>query len=964
MKKIIYTLTFLLISLNLFSQVPEINGYPFYAIDVVQNSATIVWKTKESTLGVIYYTLEENGKEQAIKEESDFGTSHIVTITNLKPCGFYNYYIIATTKDGEEFISSTKEFFKTGGCEGRYKEMPSDIEKAHMLNLGENIYVLEWSESKSEKLEGYLIWGFDKEGKFTVIDKVSPETFNYKFELNDGDYEKRFWLDNYEFYIQPFDAYGNFGHAKLALFENPDPQEAPLTITCTVARYIRCHGGNDGAVLISAFGGKPPYKNIGLIENLGVGNHTFEVFDGEGNSKDCAIELFEPNELSINCSVSKNITKYNANDGAVMVQATGGIQPYIGTGSQINLSAGKKIFSVADYNACVSSCEITLTQPEECPKLSTTPINFSSTINPTGNPIGGGKCYSNVISQSQAKYVSTTKDSLLKHLSLAKSGDIIYIPENVTIDLTGLKNIVIPGGVTIASNRGKDDSNGGLIKYNSFWPEAQYTAMFVTGGENVRITGLRLQGPNPEIWDHDYSRLYANAIRTLHKKIEVDNVEAWAWDKWFLWLNICDGAYVHHNYIHHTQRAGYGYPVWVGGSGSETNGNVKIYANIFEAARHCIASSGHRNSWEGKYNVVLNQQLYVNFDRHMSGSSNIGGKNTTLSNNLILSKQDRNVGFAFPDTTVGGKVLISDNYFKNPSNNSGGCGNVYNLKDTIFYGNNVQFKNNKFGLAGAKLPQAIINVDKVEGIAPLTINFDGKESYDTDSNEIVEYIWRFADGDYRGNEIRSNKGSYTFKDPGMYTITLFVKNSYGIPSEISQKTIKVNPAEGTYVLSCWIKDSYPYDKSDRYIKQVLVDNEVVWSDDVTLEEGWQHIVIDIGRFGASKSQHRIAFRLCSKNGVSTVGDDISEMFMWVDDVWVFGSTETLENSNYSLENLKIYPPFNQAFYYLPGYKSGTSTANTTEDYRGGEKSFRLRFVQGGTYPPGQWGELYKYVIFK
>lgn len=804
-----------------FSQIPKINEYPFYSIDVVQNSASIVWKTKELTHGFVVFSPKKNGIENKIEEDNGFRTSHKITIEKLKPCSEYSYYILAVSENGDQFFSNVRESFTTSGCEG-YGEIPGDIKEAVMNNISENTYVLEWTKSISKNLGGYIIWGFNEEGLFTIINRVGPEVYDYKFEVHPDDYETKFRLDNYEFYIQPFDDFGNFGHSKLASYKT--------------------------------------------------------------------------------------------------------------------------------YNSCQN--------------LSTESNKFSYQLNPTGDPIGGGNCYRNIIHRYKANFVVTNKNEFLDAISKSKENDIIYISELDTIDLTGLKNIIIPKGVTIASNRGENGSIGGMIKYDSFWPELTYTALFVTGGENIRITGLRIQGPNPEIWDHDYSRLYSNAIKTLHKGIEVDNNEAWAWDKWFLWLAICDKAYVHHNYIHHTQRAGYGYPVWVGGSGSETNGYAKIYANIFEAARHCIASSGHRNSWEGRYNVVLNQQLYVNFDRHTSGNGLIGGKTTILSNNLILSKQDRNVGFAFPDTSVGGRVLISNNYFKNPSNNSGGCGTLYDLKDTVFYGGTVQFKNNKFGLQNARIPVAKITLDVDEGIAPLTIHFNGDGSYDTDDNSIVEYTWRFADGDYRGNEIRSKNGSYTFNEPGMYTITLFVKNSYGIPSEIVKKTVMVTPPKGKYVLSCWIKDSYPYNKSERYKKQILIDNKVIWEDDVAYDKGWQHIVKDISEFGDSKSQHRIAFRLFSKNGVLSIGDDISEIFMWVDDIWVFGSSETLENSNYSLENLKIYPPFNQTFNYPAGYKSGISTANTTEDYRGGEKSFRIRFAFGGTYLPGQWGELYKYFMFK
>lgn len=960
MKKLYLVLLLFCFALNLKAQKAEIAGGTFYVNDVLQNEVSIIWKTSMPTHGTI--VVVGPSYEYKIEEEKGYRTYHRTNLSKLEVCNLYYYYLVVYNEKGNKYISNKKETFTTGGCKAKEIEddqAPSDIEEVSIQKTDKYTYFLQWTESIDNKeLAGYYVWGYNSMGEFKILDIVDSKTFEYKFQLDFDAVKSKNSLDSLNFYIQPYDVAGNFAKFKLA------KTAIPLSVNCQIINTIKCAGENSASILITASGGVPPYTNVGLFENLAAGSYKYEVYDSQKSTQICEVKIEEPSSLITTCTTVHPISKFGHSDGIILIEATGGVQPYAGIGYFSNLSAGIKKFTTTDQNGCNAICSVELTQPSECPTLSTTQNKFSSIINPTGDPIGGGKCYSKIIKQDQATYVVNNKQEFLDALARAKTGEIIYIPEIDTIDLTGSKNLIIPGGVTIASNRGQGESQGGMITYSSFWPQAQYIAMFVTGGINVRITGLRIQGPNPEIWDHDNSLLYANAIRTLHEGIEIDNVEAWAWDKWFLYLYVANKAYIHHNYIHHTQRAGYGYPIWCGGSGSEVNAITKIYANMFEAARHCIASSGHRNSWEAKYNVILNHQLYVNFDRHQSGNSGIGGKNTTLMYNLDISAQDRNVGFAYPDTLAGGSTLIANNYFKNPSNNTGGCGNVYDLKDTVFYGGKVEFKGNHFNSEGMILPKAIISTDKAEGLAPLTIYFDGGGSYDPDSNDIVEYYWRFADGDYSGNELRTSNGKYTFQEPGVYTIGLFVKNTYGVPSEIAQKTIVVNPTSGKYILSCWIKDSYPYEKSERYFKQILVDNQVVWSEDVSFDEGWQHIVLDISSFGGPNSKHKIAFRLYSKNGVPVLYTDVSEIFMWVDEVWVFGSTEIISASNYSLENLKMYPPFNQAFYYPTGYKSNTSTAVTTEEARGGEKSFRLRFGLGGIIVPGQWGELYKYVTFK
>ena len=92
-------------------------------------------------------------------------------------------------------------------------------------------------------------------------------------------------------------------------------------------------------------------------------------------------------------------------------------------------------------------------------------MKFGAESNPTGNPLGGGEGYRQVYAENdvRVKYVAYTKDEFLSALERAKAGDVIYIPESANIDLTGALGITIPGGVTIAGNRGTSGSPGGRI---------------------------------------------------------------------------------------------------------------------------------------------------------------------------------------------------------------------------------------------------------------------------------------------------------------------------------------------------------------------------------------------------------------------------------------------------------------------------------------------------------------------
>ena len=72
---------------------------------------------------------------------------------------------------------------------------------------------------------------------------------------------------------------------------------------------------------------------------------------------------------------------------------------------------------------------------------------------PAGYPIGGGAGYNDI--KTTSDHIVNNKAELLSALSGATSGDVIYVTEGTTIDLTGQYPVGIPAGVTLASNREK-----------------------------------------------------------------------------------------------------------------------------------------------------------------------------------------------------------------------------------------------------------------------------------------------------------------------------------------------------------------------------------------------------------------------------------------------------------------------------------------------------------------------------
>jgi hypothetical protein len=248
---------------------------------------------------------------------------------------------------------------------------------------------------------------------------------------------------------------------------------------------------------------------------------------------------------------------------------------------------------------------------------------FGAESNPTGNPLGGGEGYRQVYAENdiRVKYVADTKDEFLSALERAKAGDVIYIPESANIDLTGVLGITVRGGVTIAGNRGMSGSPGGRIFQNRLSTDptssgGEARSMLYIGGDNVRITGLRLEGPDKTNASLSSTGLgERNGISAYDKNnLEVDNCEVWGWS----WAGVRivflkqGYAYVHHNYIHHCQDPGFGYGVVLYG------GSVLVEGNIFDYVKNPVAAAGHvGEGYEARYNLVNHTtSLSHSFDIH------------------------------------------------------------------------------------------------------------------------------------------------------------------------------------------------------------------------------------------------------------------------------------------------------------------------------------------------------------
>ncbi len=242
-----------------------------------------------------------------------------------------------------------------------------------------------------------------------------------------------------------------------------------------------------------------------------------------------------------------------------------------------------------------------------------------------GRPLGGGAGYAETIraTGSPVRHL----DELLEALAGAGRGDTVYVAGDAVIECTErihVDGIVLelPGGVTLASDRGIDGAPGGLIRSDAFATRPLIRVL----GAAARLTGIRLQGPNPRQSLEHHSRSFrdghggheyyykfptSDGIATEHPRLRVDNCELAGWSHAAIHLQRGDGHLVQHNFIHHNQYQGLGYGI------CHDVAESIIEGNLFDANRHSIAGTGRGGSgYEARHNVEMGRTLSHCFDMH------------------------------------------------------------------------------------------------------------------------------------------------------------------------------------------------------------------------------------------------------------------------------------------------------------------------------------------------------------
>jgi parallel beta helix pectate lyase-like protein len=188
--------------------------------------------------------------------------------------------------------------------------------------------------------------------------------------------------------------------------------------------------------------------------------------------------------------------------------------------------------------------------------------------------------------------------------ALGTPGITIKIPNHVQLDLSYWLQIPVAAGVTLIGAR--TASQGGPLIHT----RADVKPLLLIKGDGVRITGMRIRGPDPT--GIPGSGTAVGIRNDSYTNLEIDHNELYGWKgsaveirdnkNRISHLAATPTVRIHDNWIHHNQRTlSFGYGVVI-----SDGSYALIERNVFDWNRHAIAGDGSDYSGYRAYdNLVL-----------------------------------------------------------------------------------------------------------------------------------------------------------------------------------------------------------------------------------------------------------------------------------------------------------------------------------------------------------------------
>lgn len=287
-----------------------------------------------------------------------------------------------------------------------------------------------------------------------------------------------------------------------------------MTAAATV-NNVQCNGQATGTATVTPSGGTAPYSyvwsnvpgNTQAVNNLPSGTYTVTVTDANGCITTQNFTVTEPVALVSNSSVINPILCAGGM-ATVIVSATGGTAPYIGTGS-FSQSAGPQTFTVTDANGCTTTTITTITEPTPLSAVTTSTdemmgMDGTATVTVTGGTpsymyywMPGGATTPAITGLAAGTYSVTVLDA-------NGCGDTldVVVGSQVSLHEAGLTSIVLypnPSATTITVS---NSTSTAFDEVGIYTLEGRLLFEFALGGNESRILDISSWSPGRYVLKH------------------------------------------------------------------------------------------------------------------------------------------------------------------------------------------------------------------------------------------------------------------------------------------------------------------------------------------------------------------------------------------------------------------------------------------------------------------------------
>lgn len=279
------------------------------------------------------------------------------------------------------------------------------------------------------------------------------------------------------------------------------PGLSNLEATANTTKNVSCFGGNDGAAILMATGGKTPYQftwptgeTTAALVNLAAGSYAAIVTDAEGCQAFATALIEQPDKLASFMQTKQ--TSCGLANGSAEISIQGGTSPFqiqwspgiFNTASISSLAPGSYVASITDQHGCILLDTATI-QPSDAVTVQLTHTNVLCAGKQTGTANA-------MVSGGTLPYISSWKkdstlytDSMMQH---AGAGNYLFtVKDAVGCSVQQAFTISEPTALHVETNTTPSYCHfnnaganavvtGGVAPYSYLWSLQNSTSDYIT----------------------------------------------------------------------------------------------------------------------------------------------------------------------------------------------------------------------------------------------------------------------------------------------------------------------------------------------------------------------------------------------------------------------------------------------------------------------------------------------------